>query len=104
MLQVLRMLEAAKIETAGDILFVGTVGEEGNGDIRGAKALFDGSRKIDAFVALETSESAALQAVRRSYIFLESLLSGPWKTLSWIRVAQEELPDVTPKPTVSGNL
>ena len=58
----------------------------------------------DAFVALETSETAALQAVRRSNVFLESLLSGPWKTLSWIRVAQEELPDVTPKPTVSGNL
>ena len=36
MLQVLRALEKAGIETDGDILFVGTVGEEGNGDIRGA--------------------------------------------------------------------
>lgn len=61
MLQVLRMLEAAKIETAGDILFVGTVGEEGNGDIRGAKALFDGSRKIDAFVALDMETVARVQ-------------------------------------------
>ena len=42
MLQLLRALQAAKIETEGDILFVGTVGEEGNGDIRGSKALFDG--------------------------------------------------------------
>ena len=61
MLQVLRMLEAAKIETAGDILFVGTVGEEGNGDIRGAKALFDGSRKIDAFVVLDMETVARVQ-------------------------------------------
>lgn len=61
MLQVLRMLEAAKIETAGDILFVGTVGEEGNGDIRGAKSLFDGSRKIDAFVALDMETVARVQ-------------------------------------------
>lgn len=39
MLQVLRALNRAQIATTGDILFVGTVGEEGNGDIRGAKAL-----------------------------------------------------------------
>ena len=44
-----------------DILFVGTVGEEGNGDIRGAKALFDGSRKIDAFVALDMETVARVQ-------------------------------------------
>lgn len=61
MLQILRCLEAAQIETAGDILFVGTVGEEGNGDIRGAKALFDGSRKIDAFVALDMETVARVQ-------------------------------------------
>ncbi len=61
MLQVLRALEAAAVETEGDILFVGTVGEEGNGDIRGAKALFDGSRKIDGFVALDMADVFTLQ-------------------------------------------
>ena len=61
MLQVLRALEGAKIETAGDILFVGTVGEEGNGDIRGAKALFDGSRKIDGFMALDMADVYTVQ-------------------------------------------
>ena len=55
----------------------------------------------DAFAALETSETAALQTVRRSAIFLESLLTGPWKNLSWIRVAQEDLPEVTPRPNLS---
>lgn len=61
MLQILRSLNAANIETDGDILFVGTVGEEGNGDIRGAKALFDGSRKIDAFVALDMANIFSVQ-------------------------------------------
>lgn len=61
MLQILRSLEAAGVKTIGDILFVGTVGEEGNGDIRGAKALFDGSRRIDAFVALDMADVFTLQ-------------------------------------------
>ena len=61
MLQVLRALEKAKIETDGDILFVGTVGEEGNGDIRGAKALFDGSRRIDGFMALDMGNIHSVQ-------------------------------------------
>ncbi len=61
MLQVLRALEGAGIRTEGDILFVGTVGEEGNGDIRGAKALFDGSRKIDGFMALDMADVNTLQ-------------------------------------------
>lgn len=61
MLQVLRALNKAQIETAGDILFVGTVGEEGNGDIRGAKALFDGSRRIDGFMALDMADVNTVQ-------------------------------------------
>ena len=62
MLQLLRALQAAKIETEGDILFVGTVGEEGNGDIRGSKALFDGSRKIGAFMALDMADVYTIQS------------------------------------------
>src|SRR4029077_19093597 len=36
-LSLVRTLEAAKIQTAADILFVGNVGEEGEGDLRGIK-------------------------------------------------------------------
>ena len=61
MLQVLRALIRAQIATTGDILFVGTVGEEGNGDIRGAKALFDGSRQIDGFIALDMADVNTVQ-------------------------------------------
>lgn len=56
MLQVLRMYVDNGIEHEGDILFVGTVGEEGNGDIRGSKALFDGSRRIDGFIAIDSTD------------------------------------------------
>lgn len=60
-LQTLRALEKAGIETEGDILFVGTVGEEGNGDIRGSKALFDGSRKIDGFIGVDMANVHTVQ-------------------------------------------
>lgn len=56
MMQILRCLRDQKIETEGDLLFVGTVGEEGAGDIRGSKALFDGSRHIDGFIAMDSSD------------------------------------------------
>ena len=36
----IRALDAAKIETTSDILFVGTVGEEGAGDLRGVRYFF----------------------------------------------------------------
>ena len=56
LLQILRMFNDQKIETEGDILFVGTAGEEGNGDIRGSKALFDGTRHIDGFIAIDSTD------------------------------------------------
>jgi acetylornithine deacetylase/succinyl-diaminopimelate desuccinylase-like protein len=56
-LAVLRALEAAKVATQGDLLFVGTVGEEGLGDLRGVKHLFRaGGPKIDAFISVDGSD------------------------------------------------
>ncbi|HEV7902999.1 MAG TPA: M20/M25/M40 family metallo-hydrolase [Pyrinomonadaceae bacterium] len=49
-------LEETRIETEGSILFVGTVGEEGEGNLRGARYLLtEGAwaREIDAFVSLD---------------------------------------------------
>ena len=60
MLQVLRALEKAGIETDGDILFVGTVGEEGTGDIRGSKHLFNGTNHIDGFLAVDNADMGRL--------------------------------------------
>lgn len=53
-LQVLRALEAAEIETEGDLLFGGTAGEEGLGDLSGVKHLFrEGGPDIDAYIAVD---------------------------------------------------
>ncbi len=51
---VLRALEEAKVETQSDVLFIGSVGEEGLGDLRGVKQLFsDQSRKIDSWISID---------------------------------------------------
>ena len=53
-LAILRTIEEAGIETRADLLFVGTVGEEGIGDLRGAKHLFgDRGPWIDAFISID---------------------------------------------------
>lgn len=57
-LEVLRAMEHAQLETEGDILFIGNVGEEGLGDLRGVKHLFrDGAEKIDTFIAVDGGDS-----------------------------------------------
>lgn len=54
-LSVIRALNKAKVQTPGTITFVGTVGEEGLGDLRGVKALFRETLKgrIDRFVSID---------------------------------------------------
>jgi acetylornithine deacetylase/succinyl-diaminopimelate desuccinylase-like protein len=57
-LGVLRAMEHAGIETEADVLFIGNVGEEGLGDLRGVKYLFrDGGPRIDTFIAVDGGES-----------------------------------------------
>ena len=56
MLGLVRALEAAKVETDSDILFVASVGEEGLGDLRGMKHLFlkgPWKDKIRTFIAMD---------------------------------------------------
>jgi acetylornithine deacetylase/succinyl-diaminopimelate desuccinylase-like protein len=54
-LAVARMMNSANIQTPGTITFVGTVGEEGLGDLRGVKHLFSEELKgrIDKFVSVD---------------------------------------------------
>ena len=54
-LAVIRAMNQAKLQTPGSITFVGTVGEEGLGDLRGVKFLFNESLKgqIDRFVSID---------------------------------------------------
>ena len=55
LLAVVRAMNQAKIQTPGTITFVGTVGEEGLGDLRGVKYLFNEGLKgqIDRFVSID---------------------------------------------------
>ena len=60
-LHVLRALDEADIRTDGDLLFIGTVGEEGLGDLRGVKHLFrEGGPRIDAFIAIDGGSDAGI--------------------------------------------
>lgn len=51
-----RALRDAGVRTDGDILFIGNVGEEGQGDLRGMKHLFrEGGPRIDSFISIDGS-------------------------------------------------
>jgi tripeptide aminopeptidase len=54
-LAVIRAMNQARVQTPGTITFVGTVGEEGLGDLRGVKHLFNEGMKgqIDRFVSVD---------------------------------------------------
>ena len=56
LLEIVRAMDSAKIQTSSDILFVADVGEEGPGDLRGMKYLFQKGPykdKIKMFVSLD---------------------------------------------------
>ena len=53
LLAVVRAFDEAGIKNSGDIIFGGTVGEEGAGDLRGVKAFFTEHKDIDAFLSLD---------------------------------------------------
>jgi acetylornithine deacetylase/succinyl-diaminopimelate desuccinylase-like protein len=55
-LSLIRTLDAAKIHTASDVLFVGNVGEEGEGDLRGVKYLLQQGKykgRVTQMVAID---------------------------------------------------
>ena len=56
LLEIVRAMDSAKIQTSSDILFVADVGEEGPGDLRGMKYLFQKAPykdKIKMFISLD---------------------------------------------------
>jgi acetylornithine deacetylase/succinyl-diaminopimelate desuccinylase-like protein len=53
-LTTLRAMEEANVETDDHVLFVGTVGEEGLGDLRGIKHIFrEGADPVDAWIEVD---------------------------------------------------
>jgi len=60
-LGVLRAMQHAHIETEDDVLFIGNVGEEGLGDLRGVKHLFrEGGDRLDVLIAVDGGDTGRI--------------------------------------------
>lgn len=59
----IRAMDAANIKTRDDILFVGTVGEEGPGDLRGVRYLFTKGQYKDKIKAFFSVESGGVDSI-----------------------------------------
>ena len=53
LLSLIKSINANDVATVGDIMFVGTVGEEELGNLRGVKALFRDHTDIDGFISID---------------------------------------------------
>lgn len=53
LLSMIKAINENQVATVGDILFVGTVGEEELGNLRGVKALFRDHTDIDGFISID---------------------------------------------------
>ena len=75
LLAVARALDLAQVRTEGPLLFVGTVGEEGAGNLRGVRYFFDRAPvgSVQAFVAVDLTHtqlgSIATGSNRYEYLF-----------------------------------
>lgn len=78
-LSVLRAMEKAKLRTVGDIWFVGTVGEEALGNLRGVKALFAENPGIDGFISVDGVDSPEQAKSGRAGIVTQATGSRRWE-------------------------
>ena len=63
LLLVIRAMSAAGLQTSSDILFVGNVGEEGEGDLRGTKYLLQKGKykdRIKQFIAVDGGDQSSI--------------------------------------------
>jgi tripeptide aminopeptidase len=80
LLAVIRALDAAGIQTSSDILFIGDVGEEGPGDLRGMKHLFGRGRyrdEIGTFISIEGGRQADITNAALGSRRYRATFSGP---------------------------
>lgn len=60
LLSVVRTFNATGVKTVGDIIFAGTVGEEGLGDLRGMKAFFHDNKNIAASISIDGTSVSSI--------------------------------------------
>jgi tripeptide aminopeptidase len=59
-LSIVRAFNASGVQPVGDVIFGGTVGEEGLGDLRGVKHFFTQRTDVDGFISIEAGDPAAI--------------------------------------------
>lgn len=77
MLSWLRAMDAAKIKTPGDLYFVGSVGEEGLGNLRGIKQFVQDHADVSAYVMLEPCPPIGVMTANVGVTRLEISFKGP---------------------------
>jgi tripeptide aminopeptidase len=77
LLSVVRAFKQGGLQTVGDLLFVGTVGEEGLGDLRGSKHLFKSIPDISGFIAIDGDGSNSITYLALGSNRFEFTFSGP---------------------------
>ena len=77
LLAVVRALHVNGIRTVGDVIFVGTVGEEALGNLRGVKALFADHTDVDGFVSLDAEELGIINNKATGSHRYEIVFKGP---------------------------
>jgi tripeptide aminopeptidase len=77
LLSVIDALNQYEIETVGDIIFSGNVGEEGRGDLRGIKALFRDLEGVDGFISVDGVRLSRITAGGTGSRRFEFIFSGP---------------------------
>ncbi len=78
LLLIAQAIEAADIRLGGDILLVGSVGEEGIGDLRGVRHLLrEGGPRIDEFIAIDGGGSAWVTTQAVGSIRYRLKVTGP---------------------------
>jgi acetylornithine deacetylase/succinyl-diaminopimelate desuccinylase-like protein len=77
LLSIIRAMHLNGIRTVGDVVFVGTVGEEALGNMRGVKALFDNHKDIDGFVSLDASVVGTISNKATGSRRYEVIFKGP---------------------------
>jgi acetylornithine deacetylase/succinyl-diaminopimelate desuccinylase-like protein len=77
-LTVLRAMERAGVETEADLIFLGSVGEEGLGDLRGVKHFFrEGGPRVNAFIEVDGGGLAGIVSMGLGSVRYRVTVKGP---------------------------
>jgi tripeptide aminopeptidase len=77
LLAVLKSMNENALKTVGSVMFVGTVGEEELGNLRGVKALFRDHKDIDGFISIDGLSIARIVSRATGSQRYEVIFKGP---------------------------